>query len=167
MSDPTSLPNFPPPADEHPLRGRVLDALADAGMAPNLDADGDVAVVLNEQKLFVRCVDGDVPMMRVFGQWRIGDAVSPDEMTRLRAASHVTSTVNLVKVSVHDDILVVAADAVVTPGASLEILLGTAINLVLSAVKVWHVQAGGVIEDEPDADGTPGDGDRPDGPGLD
>lgn len=156
MSDPTSLPNFPPPADEHPLRGRVLDALTDARMAPNLDDDGDVAIVLNEQKLFVRCVDGDVPMMRVFGQWRIGDAVAADELTRLRAASHVTATVNLVKVSVHDGVLVVAADAVVTEGSNLDVLLGTAINLVLSAVKVWHVQAGGVVEDDPEGtDGRP------------
>ena len=43
MTDPTSLPNFPPPADEHPLRGRVLDILVDLGLAPNLDTDGDVA----------------------------------------------------------------------------------------------------------------------------
>ena len=38
MSDPTSLPNFPPPADEHPLRGRVLDVLKDLGLNPNIDA---------------------------------------------------------------------------------------------------------------------------------
>jgi hypothetical protein len=159
MSDATSLPNFPPPADEHPLRGRVLDSLADAGMAPNLDEDGDVAIVISEQKLFVRCVDGDVPMMRVFGQWRIGDAVAADELTRLRAASHVTATVNLVKLSVHNGVLVVAADAIVTEGSSLDVLLGTSINLVLSAVKVWHVQAGGAVEEDPDDEpGSPGGG---------
>src|SRR5215204_5054518 len=54
MTDPTSLPNFPPPADEHPLRGRVLDVLVDLGLRPNLDADGDVAFTANEQQLFIR-----------------------------------------------------------------------------------------------------------------
>ena len=54
MTDPTSLPNFPPPADEHPLRGRVLDVLVDMGAQPNLDTDGDVAYQANEQTIFVR-----------------------------------------------------------------------------------------------------------------
>ena len=62
MSDPTSLPNFPPPADEHPLRGRVLDVLKDHQLDPNIDADGDVAFMIGEppQQLFVRCQDGDL-----------------------------------------------------------------------------------------------------------
>ena len=42
MTDPASLPNFPPPADEHPLRGRVLDVLQDLEVQPDIDADGDV-----------------------------------------------------------------------------------------------------------------------------
>ena len=70
MTDPTSLPNFPPPADEHPLRGRVLDVLVDLGLQPNIDSDGDVAFTVNEQQLFIRCSEGEVEIMRVFGQCR-------------------------------------------------------------------------------------------------
>lgn len=48
MTDPTALPNFPPPSDEHPLRGRVLDALQDLGIEPVIDSDGDVAFQVGE-----------------------------------------------------------------------------------------------------------------------
>ena len=49
MTDPASLPNFPPPADEHPLRGRVLDVLQDLEVQPDIHADGDVTSTLNDQ----------------------------------------------------------------------------------------------------------------------
>jgi len=70
MTDPTSLPSFPPPPSEHPQRGRVLDALIDEGFGPNID--GDVAFTVQDQQLFVRCLEGDMTIMRVFGQWQIG-----------------------------------------------------------------------------------------------
>ena len=57
MSDPTSLPNFPPPPSEHPLRGRVLDILLDEGFQPDIDSDGDVAFKVQGQQLFVRCLE--------------------------------------------------------------------------------------------------------------
>ena len=143
MSDPTSLPSFPPPDDEHPLRGRVLDALIDAGLSPNVDGDGDVNLLVQKQKMFVRCVDKPVPMMRVFGQWRVGDSVPDDELTRLRAANDVTARTNLVKATVHNGVLLVAVDLVVPAGAPLRQLLQGAFAGILSAVKAWHVAAGG------------------------
>jgi hypothetical protein len=143
VTDPTSLPSFPPPGDEHPVRGRVLDALIDAGLAPNVDKDGDVALLVQNQKMFVRCVDGPVSMMRVFGQWRIGDSVAADELSRLRAANDVTARTNLVKVTLHDDVLLVAVDLVVPDATPLSQLLQGSFAGVLSAVKAWHVSAGG------------------------
>lgn len=143
MTDPTSLPSFPPPGDEHPLRGRVLDALLDAGLAPNVDDDGDVALSVQGQKLFVRCVDGSLPMMRVFGQWRVADTVPDDELRRLRAAADVTARTNLVKATVHGDVLLVAVDLVVPDATPLPEVLQSAFAGILGAVKAWHVAAGG------------------------
>jgi hypothetical protein len=143
VTDPTSLPSFPPPGDEHPLRGRVLDALIDAGLAPNVDKDGDVALTVQGQKMFVRCVDGALPLMRVFGQWRVGDSVPGDEVRRLRAANDVTAQTNLVKATVHNDVLLVAVDLVVPQGSPLPQLLQGAFAGVLNAVRAWHVAAGG------------------------
>ena len=57
MTEPTSLPNFPPPPSERPLRGRVLDALIDEGFEPNIDDDGDVAFTMQDQQLFVFVVE--------------------------------------------------------------------------------------------------------------
>jgi len=147
MTDPASLPSFPPPGDEHPLRGRVLDAFLDEGLAPNVDEDGDVEVRVNDQRLFVRCADEPLPMMRVFGQWRIGDSVPSDELVRLRAANHVTARLNLIKASVHEDVLLVAVDLVSPPEQGLRQLLSGAVQGVLQAVKTWHVTAGGTAED--------------------
>ncbi|GAB4068003.1 hypothetical protein GCM10028777_25640 [Angustibacter speluncae] len=137
MSD--SLPSFPPPADEHPLRGRVLDVLIDDGLSPSLDDDGDVAFVLEEQKLFVRCTDGPPAMLRLFGQWRItAPPADDDELRWLRAASTVNATHNLAKISVYRGILVVAVDAVVPDDAPLDLLFRTSTRAVLAAVTGWH-----------------------------
>ena len=82
MTDPTSLPNFPPPAGDAPLRGRVLDALQDEGFRPDIDGDGDVSFKVEGQQLFVHCAEGEVPVMRVFGQWQIREDLPTDEMLR-------------------------------------------------------------------------------------
>ena len=138
MSDPTSVPSFPPPPDEHPLRGRVLDVLVDDGLAPSLDDDGDVAFLTAEQKLFVRCVDAEPALMRVFGQWRITAPTEHDEVDWLRAASVVSATHNLAKLSVYRGILVVAVDAVVPDDAPLDLLFRTSTQALRAAVAGWH-----------------------------
>jgi hypothetical protein len=138
MSDPTSMPSFPPPEDEHPLRGRALDALIDAGLQPSLDAEGDIAVRVSDQLLFVRCADSVPPLMRVFGQWQLDDDLAVDELTRLRAANVVTSALNLVKVTVHGDRLLVAVDLVVGDGVALSALLTATLDAVLGSVQTWY-----------------------------
>jgi hypothetical protein len=138
MTDPTSLPSFPPPPDEHPLRGRVLDALLDEGHQPSIDEDGDVAVQIQEQMLFIRCLDTVPPMMRVFGQWLLDESLAGDELTRLRAANAVTAALNLVKVTVHADRLAVAVDLVVGDDLELRSLLSATLEAVLGSVRTWH-----------------------------
>jgi hypothetical protein len=147
MSDPTSMPSFPPPPDEHPLRGRVLDALIDEGGQPVLDDDGDVVVTVNDQRMFVRCADGELPMMRVFGQWRVGETVPADEVVRLKAASDLSTRLNLVKVGVHDDVLFVAIDILVTPDMPLRPVLTSSFGAVLNTVRLWHEHTGGKPSD--------------------
>jgi hypothetical protein len=138
VTDPTSLPNFPPPPDEHPLRGRVLDALIDEGFRPDVDEDGDVAVRVQGQQLFVRCMDTEPPLMRVFGQWMIGADVPGGELMRLRAANAVTGALNLVKATVIEDRLVIAVDLVVADSIELRSLLTATADAVLGSVQTWH-----------------------------
>jgi hypothetical protein len=138
MTDPTSLPNFPPPPDEHPLRGRVLDALLDEGLKPNVDEDGDVAFTSQEQQLFVRCMEGDFTIMRVFGQWQVGDDVPQDELSQLRACNELTLRLNVVKAGIANGTLVVTGEHVMAPEADVKPLLMVTIQLVLSAVHMWH-----------------------------
>jgi hypothetical protein len=138
VSDPTSLPSFPPPIDEHPLRGRVLDALLDEGFRPTIDEDGDVAFKAQGQQVFVRCVDTVPPLMRVFGQWLIGADVPGDELMQLRAANAVTGAINLVKATVHDGCIDIAVDLVVADGLDLRVLLPATIDAVLGSRQSWH-----------------------------
>jgi hypothetical protein len=138
VTDPTSWPSFAPAADEHPLRGRVLDALIDEGYRPDVDEDGDVAVRVQGQQLFVRCLDTAPPLMRVFGQWMIGDDVPGGELIRLRAANAVVGALNLIKATVVDDRLVIAVDLVVSDGIDLRPLLGATMDAVLASVQMWH-----------------------------
>lgn len=146
MTDPTAMPFFPLPPDEQPLRGRVLDALLDEGHEPTIDEDGDVAIQVQEQMLFVRCLDTQPPMMRVFAQWLLDDAFAGDELTRLRAANAVTSALNLVKVTVHADRLAVAVDLVVADGLELRSLLSATLDAVLGSVRTWHQTVNQLIE---------------------
>jgi hypothetical protein len=138
MTDPTSLPDFPPPADEHPLRGRVLDVLLDEGYRPDIDSDGDVAVKVQGQLLFLRCAEGQVSILRIFGQWRLGDAVTSDRTARLQTCNTVNSRLTVAKTTLADDILVVSAEHVVTADTPLRQIIPMSMDLVLTAVNLWH-----------------------------
>ncbi|GAA1892852.1 hypothetical protein [Lapillicoccus jejuensis] len=144
MSDPTSLPNFPPPADEHPLRGRVLDALTDLGLRPDIDADGDVSFTIGEpaQQLFIRCQDGDFPIMRVFGQWMVGDQVPDDHELRLQRCNDFSLQLNLVKVGLvateTGENLVVSGDHIVPVGVEVGPLFQVTVNIIMEVVRMWH-----------------------------
>ncbi len=148
MTDPTSLPNFPPPPSAHPLRGRVLDALIDEGFEPNIDEDGDVAFTVQDQQLFVRCMEGDFTIMRVFGQWQVGPEVPQDALTQLMACNELTLRLNVVKAGIANGTLVVTGEHVVAPETDVKALLVVTTQLVLSAVHMWHETIMGGTQDE-------------------
>ena len=138
MTDPTAVPDFPPPTDEHPLRGRVLDVLIDAGHRPDIDSDGDVVVTVQDQQMYLRCAEGAITILRVFGQWRLGDSITTDELARLKACNVVTARLSVGKTTLVEDILVASAEHVVTDGTPLTQIVLTSLDLVLTAVKLWH-----------------------------
>ena len=148
MTDPTSLPNFPPPPGEHPLRGRVLDALIDEGFEPNIDDDDDVAFSMQDQQLFVRCTEGEFTIMRVFGQWQIGADVPQDALTQLMACNELTLSLNVVKVGIANETLVVTGEHVVGADTDVRGLLMVTTQLVLSAVHMWHERVMGRTHDD-------------------
>jgi hypothetical protein len=148
MTDPTSLPSFPPPPSEHPLRGRVLDALIDEGFGPNIDDEGDVAFTVQDQQLFVRCMEGDFTIMRVFGQWQIGADVPQDALSQLSACNELTLRLNVVKAGIANETLVVTGEHVIGPDTDVKGLLVVTTQLVLSAVHMWHETIMGRTQDE-------------------
>lgn len=157
MTDPTSLPNFPPPADEHPLRGRVLDVLVDLGLQPNIDSDGDVALTVNEQQLFIRCSEGEVEIMRVFGQWQVAEDMQGDRLKLHETCNEINLNMNCVKTGVAGATLVVTGEHLVTPGADLSTLVQVSIQVILSGVHIWHQRVLGIdpTEGGPAAGSTP------------
>lgn len=154
MTDPAALPNFPPPADEHPLRGRVLDALIDVGLQPDIDGDGDVAFTVSDQQLFVRTSEGELKVMRLFGQWQLPDQLSGDLGKALETCNDLNLGLNCVKTGIGNGTLVVTAEYMETPGLDVKIALQIGIQLVLQTVHVWHQRALGIDPDaEPGAEG--------------
>jgi hypothetical protein len=111
-----------------------MTALLGAGYRPAVDDDGDVAVTVQEQLLFVRCVDSAPPLMRVFGQWLMDD-LPAGELVRLRAANAVTA---LAKVTVDEDRLTVAVDLLAGDDFHLPSLLHASMDAVLGCVRSWH-----------------------------
>jgi hypothetical protein len=158
MTDPSSLPNFPPPPDEHPLRGRVLDVLVDLGLQPNLDADGDVAFSVNDQALFVRCSEGEVEVMRVFGQWQIQEGLLADRLHLHETCNELNLNMNCVKTGVAGSTLVVISEHLTTRGSDLSTMLQVAIQVILSGVHIWHQRVLGI---DPNAEGDAEAGDTP------
>ncbi len=144
MTDPTALPN--PAAlpnlglvvDDHPLRARVTEVLRDEGYRPEIDEDGDVVARVEGQPMFVRCFTTEPPLMRVSSQWMIGEDIPGDELYRLRAANAMTGVLNLIKVTVLDDRLVIAVDLVVHDAMDLHVLLPATLDAVRSGVQTWH-----------------------------
>lgn len=132
------MPTDPGSTTSERLRSRVHDVLAGQGFRPEVDADADVAVRVEGQALFVRCFDTNPPLIRVFGQWAMGDDVPGDAYTRLRAANALTGALNLVKVTALDDWLVIAVDLVVTETTPLDSLLTATLEAVRGSVQTWH-----------------------------
>ncbi len=143
MTDPTSLPNFPPPPDEHPLRGRVLDALIDMGLNPDIDNDGDVAFTASDQQLFVRCGEGDLQIMRLFGQWQIAEDLGSDHPRLLETCNEVNLSLNCVKTGIVNNTLVVTGEHLVTGTSNVRELVEVSTQVVLSTVQIWHERAFG------------------------
>jgi len=143
MTEPTALPpaldptTWVPLEPEPRLRARVLAEARAEGLDPVVDEDGDVGVILAGQMLFLRCVDSEPPLIRVFGQW-ILDPASGTEVTWLRAANAVTGSLNLIKATVHGDRLVIAADLVVGETIALGPLLASSLEAVLGSARTWH-----------------------------
>ena len=148
MTDPTSLPNFPPPVDEHPLRSRVLDALQDKGFRSDIDADGDVCYKIEGQQLFVRCMEGEPSIMRVFGQWQISDNLPQDITKHLLAANDVTLSLNIIKTGIANGTLVITGEHLVSQNDDLKSLVQSTTQMVLQAVQLWHQS---VMSDGPHA----------------
>lgn len=138
MTDPTSIPNFPPPAGESPLRGRVLDALQDEGFRPDIDTDGDVSFKVEGQQLFVRCMEGEPAMMRIFGQWQITEDLPQDVLKHLLAANDVTLSLNIIKTGIANGTLVVTGEHLVSQHDDVKQLVQSTTQMVLQAVQLWH-----------------------------
>lgn len=155
MSDPTALPNFPPPPDEHPLRGRVLDVLQDLKLTPNLDKEGDVSFTARDQKMFVRIREGDIDMMRIFGQWRIADSMPQDLLQRLNACNNVTLGVNVVKAGIAGGTLVLATDHMIAKNEDVKVKIAVSVDLILKGLQMWHK----TLTKAEDGEGGDGDAD--------
>lgn len=139
MTDPTSFPNFPPPPQDRPLSGRVIDALQDMNLSPNLDPEGDVSFEINDQKMFVKVVQGEqFDIMRVFGQWQVASTVPADMLTRLNGCNDVTLGVNLVKAGIAGGNLVLAVEQIIARQEQPKPKLQIATGLILQALSLWH-----------------------------
>ncbi len=165
MSDPTSLPNFPPPPEEHPLRGRVLDALQDLQFGPDLDAQGDVAFTAQGQKLFVRSLEGgQVDIMRTFGQWQIADSVPEDMETRLNACNDISLGMNLVKAGIAGGTLVLTVEQIIAKRENPKAKVQISVGLLLQAVQLWHKNV--LAKSRRDTGEPPAEGEQVAGPWL-
>lgn len=143
MTDPTALPNVQPPAPEHPLRAAVLQVLRELELDPSVDGDGDVAFVVNEQQLFARCTEGDVPVLRMFGQWQLPGDSPKDEAALLEVCNEINLNHNCMKSGLANGTLVITSEHIVSAQADVAMLTPLSVQIVLQAVAAWHERAFG------------------------
>ncbi|WP_462417967.1 hypothetical protein [Kytococcus sp. Marseille-QA3725] len=170
MTDPTQLPSFPsgddsggtssgnPSSSGAGLRDQVVTLLESDGMNPRIDGDGDVGFEVQGQTMFVRITEGDVDIMRVFGQWQIGSDI-PQEVDRwLNNTNDVTLGANVVKMGIVGTTLVVSGEHILLKGESPSPRLQLTVNMIMQAVQVWHenVTKDGVQHATSAAIGAPG-----------
>ena len=145
MTDPTALPNFgqPTPAAggdgaSASLTDKVVGVLNGFGFNPQIDSDGDVMYTVEDQNLFVRVMEGEIDLVRLFGQWQITDDITSDLAKHLNAANDVTLTLNIVKVGIARDMVVVSGEHLVTPDLDLQMVLPSTTQMILQATQLWH-----------------------------
>lgn len=145
MTDPTALPNFgqPTPAAggdgaSASLTDKVVGVLNAFGFNPQIDSDGDVMYTVEDQNLFVRVMEGEIDLVRLFGQWQITDDITSDLAKRLNAANDVTLSLNIVKVGIARDMVVVSGEHLVTPDLDLQMVLPSTTQMILQATQLWH-----------------------------
>ncbi len=149
MTDPTSLPNFTPhqpagtpngvPQSDAPVRDRILEVLSTLQLDPKVDDDGDLEFAIVDPEgtsttLFARVAEGDIALVRFFGQWQLQEPVSPDRAERISRCNDMTMQLNIVKLTMVQDSLVVSAEHVITPNADLEVLVPLSVNHILQGV---------------------------------
>jgi len=120
------------------LLDQVVAVLTDAGFAPEVDDDGDVAFRFEDQLLFVRYTDGAPGLLRVFGQWQLGPEAPGTWIHRMQAANVVTGALSLVKASIYEDRLSVAIDLLLTGPVDLRAMVVATADAVLDSVRAWH-----------------------------
>jgi hypothetical protein len=167
MTDPTSLPNFTPhvPAasgngatqSDTPVRDRILGVLSGLGIEATVDPDGDLEFAIVDEQgtsttLFARVAEGDLALVRFFGQWQLQEPVSADRNERLARCNDMTLQLNLVKLSLVQESLVVSAEHVITPNADLDVLVPLSVNHILQGVGFFF-QSWLPAEGEPGAQG--------------
>jgi hypothetical protein len=156
MTDPTSLPNFPQPNDEPSLRDKVVSALTELELTPEVDSDGDVSLTYQDQQIFVRATEEGASIVRVFGQWRLQDPVPQDELARLNVCNEVNAAFNLIKTAIARDTLLVTSEHLLPKGADVKGLLAVTLPLLLQGVQLWHQRAtGGSLDPNEAAGGGP------------
>ena len=145
MTDPTALPNFgqPTPAAggdgaSASLTDKVVGVLNGFGFNPQIDSDGDVMYTVEDQNLFVRVMEGEIDLVRLFGQWQITDDITSDLAKRLNAANDVTLSLNIVKVGIARDMVVVSGEHLVTPDLDLQMVRPSTTQMILQATQLWH-----------------------------
>ncbi len=144
MTDPTQLPNFPSGdntsggATGPTLQDQVMTLLQTDGMNPQIDSEGDVGFDVQGQTMFVRITEGDVDIMRVFGQWQIGSDVPQDVARWLNNTNDVSLGANVVKMGIVGSTLVVSGEHIMLKGESPSPRLQLTVNMIMQAVQVWH-----------------------------
>lgn len=183
MTDPTSLPNFTPfePAgtpngaahSTTPARDRVLASLQALGIPATVDGDGDLEFTITDEEgntttLFARVaeVQAEAPvpaaLVRFFGQWQLQEPVSPDRNERIARCNDLTMQVNLVKLTLVQESLVVSVEHVILPNTDLDVLTMLSINHLLAGVGIfyqsWTTGDGAETPGVEHAEGGPQDG---------
>lgn len=120
------------------LTERMTRALEGSGYTVEPTPDGQLGFTYEEQKLRIRCVEGEVDFIQLYGQWQMQAEIPQEVLEQLHASNDTVYRLPCVKTGVAGGTFVATSEHLIHPDEDPSTKLRVAIDLVRQAFGLWH-----------------------------
>lgn len=126
-----------PEATSAGLIFRIEAALTAMGLAYTAVADSAFLINVAEQPVIVRSTETVPNILRVISEWRAGDDVPADRLTRLEACNDVNGGLPGVKCGLDGDNIIFAAEEITSADTDVRAMIVFGIEAIGAGTRAW------------------------------